>query len=91
VRGGFRTQVFLLGFELAHLAHDPLAQPGVRGEALVEVRNLLAQVFLLQLQQRFRVAAFDAGDEQREKPFEEIGQAAEHASSGERVRFEGAA
>ena len=81
VRGGLGAQVLLLGFELAHLAHDALAQPGVRREALVEVRDLLAQVLLLQLEQRFRIAAFDAGDEQREEPFDEIRESAEHAPS----------
>ena len=58
MRGGLGAQVFLLGFELAHLAHEALGQAGVGGEALVEVADLLAQVFLLQLQQRFRDCGF---------------------------------
>src|SRR4029079_15328312 len=68
--------------ELANLAHDAFAEPGVRRQPLIEVRDLIAQVFLLQLEQGFRIAALDARDEQREEPFEEIRQAAEHASSG---------
>jgi hypothetical protein len=36
----------------------------VRGETLVEIADLLAQVFLLELEQRFRVAALDARYEQ---------------------------
>ena len=81
VRGGLGAQVLLLGFELAHLAHDAFAQPGVRGEALVEVGDLLAQVLLLELQQGLRIALLDAGDEEREEPFDEIRDPAEHAPS----------
>src|SRR5687768_207013 len=53
------------------------------GEALVEVRDLLAQVFLLQLQQRFRIALFDAGDEEGKEAFDEISESAEHAPSAD--------
>ena len=53
-------------------------QPGVRGQALVEVADLLAQVFLLQLQQRFGVAAFHAGNEQRHETLEQVGDTAKH-------------
>ena len=81
MRSGLRAQVFLFRFELAHLAHDAFAQAGVRGETLVEVRDLLAQVFLLELEQRFGVALLDAGDEQREKSFDQIPKSAEHAPS----------
>ena len=55
-------------------------KPGVGGQALVEVADLLAQVFLLQLQQRFGIAAFDARDEQRQETFEQVGDAAEHGT-----------
>ena len=64
VRGGLGAQVFLLGFQLAHLAHEPLGEAGVGGEALVEVADLLAQIFLLELEQRFRIAPFDARNKQ---------------------------
>ena len=84
MRGRLGAQVLLLGFELAHLAHDALAQAGMRGQSLVEVRDLLAQVFLLQLEQRLRIALLDAGDEEREEAFEEIPESAEHAPSAGR-------
>ena len=64
VRGGLGAQVLLLGLELAYLAHEAFGEPGVGGESLVELADLLAQVFLLQLEQRLGVAAFDAGYEQ---------------------------
>ncbi len=50
----------------------------MRRQALVEIAYLLAEVFLLQLQQRLRVAAFDAGDEKRQEAFEQVGDASEH-------------
>ena len=90
VRRGLGAQVFLLGFELAHLAHEAFGEAGVRGEALVEIADLLAQVFLLELEQRLRIAAFDAGDEQRKEPFEQVGDAPEHVPSrGQRAAQRG--
>ncbi len=58
MRGGLGAQVFLLGFELAHLAHEALGQAGVGGKALVEVADLLAQIFLFELQQALRDCVF---------------------------------
>ncbi len=81
MRGGLGAQVFLLGFELAHLAHEALGQAGVGGEALVEVADLLAQIFLLELQQGFGIAPFDARNKQGKETFEQVGNAAEHGTS----------
>jgi hypothetical protein len=51
----------------------------MRREPLIEVGDLLAQIFLLELEQRFGIALLHAGNEQREKAFDEIPKSAEHA------------
>ena len=78
VGGGLGAQVALLGLEPAYLAHQALRQAGVRGQALVEVADLLAQVLLLQFEQGLRVATLDAGYEQRQETLEQVGDASEH-------------
>ena len=65
MRGDLGAQVLLLGLELADLAHQALAQAGVGGQALVEIADLLAQVLLLELEQRLGVASFHTLDEER--------------------------
>src|SRR6185312_861252 len=71
-------QVALVGLQLADLPHEPLGEAGMGGQALIEVADLLAQVLLLQFQQGLGVLLLDAGDEQVEKRFEQIGDASDH-------------
>ena len=75
------AHVLLLGLELAYLAHEPLAQAGVRRQPLVEVADLLAEVLLLELEQRFRIAPFEVLDEQGQESPEEVGHSLQHAPS----------
>ncbi|GIX36691.1 MAG: hypothetical protein KatS3mg126_2470 [Lysobacteraceae bacterium] len=81
VGGGAGAQLALLGLELAHLAHQPFGQTGVGGEPLVVTGDLLAQVFLLQLEQGLRVTLLEARDEHGQKAADEIGDALEHEHS----------
>jgi hypothetical protein len=77
-RGGLGLKVVLIGLQLADLPHEALSEPGVGGETLVEAADLLAEVFLLQLQQRFRILPLDAADEDIEKGPKQIGDAPKH-------------
>jgi hypothetical protein len=60
--GGLGAQVFLLGFELAHLAHEALDNPRGRRPWL---KLPICAIFLLELQ---RGIALDARDKQDRKP-----------------------
>jgi hypothetical protein len=55
------TEALLLGFLALHLRDEFLAEPGVGAEALVELGDLGAEVFLFQFEQGFRAAFFQPG------------------------------
>ena len=48
------------------------------GQPLIEIPDLLAKIFLLQLEQRLGITFFDAADEQRHEAPEKIGDPTEH-------------
>jgi hypothetical protein len=84
VCGCLGTQIFLFGFELTHLAHDAFTKTRMGCEALVEISDLLAKVFLFELKQRLGIALFYPGDEERQETPEQIPNSAEHAPSATR-------
>jgi hypothetical protein len=72
-----RRSVFF-AFQLAHLRHELFAQSGVRCQALVVARDVLAQVLLFHFQQSFGVLALQARNEQPEKTTNKVRQSLEH-------------
>ena len=72
LRSGF------LGLLAFHLGDEFLTEPGVGGEALVELGDLGAEVFLFEFEQGFGILFFKAGNEESEESTEEVGEAAEH-------------
>ncbi len=72
VRGGARAQLAFFVLQLAHLSDQALGQAGVGRQALVVAADLLAQVFLFQFQQGFRIALFHPLDELRKETTEHV-------------------
>ena len=73
----FSAQLLL---QALHLRHQPLAEAGVRGQTLVVVGDLPADVFLLHREQRLGVLPFDASDEEIQEAAEQVSDSSEHAS-----------
>ena len=72
-----------LGLELlCHLGDELFTKAGMGGEALVELGDLFAEIFLFHFEQRFGVAFFQTGNEEAQKASEDIGDAAEHGRMG---------
>lgn len=72
------VEVFFFGFEGAGLADEAFAEGGVSGEALIVFGDLVAEIFFFDVEEGFRIFAFEAADEETEEAFEEIAEAFEH-------------
>ena len=82
VRGGLGLEVGLHLFLAFHLGDELFTKAGMGGEALVELGDLFAEIFLFHFEQRFGVAFFQTGNEEAQKASEDIGDAAEHGRMG---------
>jgi hypothetical protein len=72
-----------LAFFLLHpfdLPTSSVAESGVRSQSLVVVRDLLADVLFLHLQQRLGILALHAADEEAQEPAEQVGDSSEHSA-----------
>lgn len=72
------VEVFFFGFERAGLADEAFAEGGVPGEALVVLGDLVAKVFLFNVEEGFGIFPLEAADEEAKEAFEEIAEAFEH-------------
>jgi hypothetical protein len=67
---GFGAEFGFFAIELLGFRDEFLDEPGVAGEAFIELGNLLAEVFFFVFEKSFGIALFDTADEEAEKAFD---------------------
>src|SRR5262245_2156775 len=80
MRGRFGAKITFFVFKSPYLRHELFAERGMVRESLIVLTDLLAQVFLFDLQQRFGITLFEAGNEKSQKPSEQVHDSLKHST-----------